>query len=84
MILDLILPLVTGNEVYEKMQSDPRLAKIPVVVSTSDPSRAPSGVPIVKKPIDLDRLLGAIERHCQGDSPDPRRTVMRPDGSTST
>ena len=46
------------------MQLDPRLATVPVIVSTSDPSRAPSGVLIMKKPIDLDRLLGAIRQHC--------------------
>jgi CheY-like chemotaxis protein len=66
MILDLIMPIVTGNQVYEKMQSDPRLAKVPIVVSTSDPSRAPVGALIMKKPINLDRLLGAVQRHCVG------------------
>ena len=37
-----------------------RFAGTPVLVSTSDPSRAPSGVLIMKKPIDLDRLLNAV------------------------
>ncbi|HEX3597672.1 MAG TPA: response regulator [Polyangiaceae bacterium] len=63
-ILDLIMPFMTGNEVFAQMQQDQRLAKVPVIVSTSDPSRAPSGVLIMKKPIDLDRLLGAIRRYC--------------------
>jgi CheY-like chemotaxis protein len=63
-ILDLLMPFVSGNEVYERMQNDPRLSRVPVVVSTSDPSRAPSGVLIMKKPVDLQRLLGAVEQHC--------------------
>jgi CheY-like chemotaxis protein len=63
-VLDLIMPVMTGNEMYARMQADPRLAKIPVIVSTSDPSRAPNGVLIMKKPVDLDRLLGAIKQHC--------------------
>jgi CheY-like chemotaxis protein len=63
-VLDLIMPVLTGNEVFARMQLDPRLASVPVIVSTSDPSRAPSGVLIMKKPIDLDRLLGAIRQHC--------------------
>ncbi len=63
-ILDLLMPNVSGNEVYESMQSDPRLARIPVIVSTSDPSRAPSGVLIMKKPVNLTRLLGAVRQHC--------------------
>jgi CheY-like chemotaxis protein len=63
-ILDLLMPLVSGNEVYDKMQEDPRLSKIPVIISTSDPSRAPTGSTVMKKPINLDRLLGAIRRYC--------------------
>jgi DNA-binding response OmpR family regulator len=63
-ILDLIMPNVSGNEVYARMQSDARLSSVPVVVSTSDPSRAPHGVPIMKKPINVERLLGAVRQHC--------------------
>jgi len=59
-ILDVIMPVMSGTECYAAMQADPRLADIPVVVSTSDPSRAPSGVRIMKKPIDLDRLLAML------------------------
>jgi CheY-like chemotaxis protein len=66
MILDLIMPVVSGNAVYERMQADARLSKIPVVVSTSDPSRAPSGVLIMKKPVNFDRLLDAVRLHCHG------------------
>lgn len=61
-ILDLLMPLMGGVELYERMQADPRLAKIPVIVSTSDPSRAPGGVPIMKKPVDLGRLMDVIRR----------------------
>ena len=67
-ILDLIMPVVTGNQVYERMQNDPRFANVPVLVSTSDPTRAPEGAFVMKKPIDLDRLLGAVRDHCQAVS----------------
>lgn len=63
-ILDLLMPGVSGNEVYAAMQSDPRLARVPVIVSTSDPSRAPSGVLIMRKPINLSGLLGAVRQYC--------------------
>jgi CheY-like chemotaxis protein len=66
-ILDLIMPVVSGNEVYDTMQADRRLSSVPVIVSTSDPSRAPSGVLIMKKPIDPKRLLQAVQQHCSGD-----------------
>jgi CheY-like chemotaxis protein len=63
-ILDLMMPILSGNDVYAHMQSDPRLSAVPVVVSTSDPSRAPSGVLIMRKPIDLNRLLGTVRHYC--------------------
>jgi CheY-like chemotaxis protein len=62
-ILDLLMPVMSGLEVYEAMLNDPRLAKLPVVVSTSDPSRAPSGVLIMKKPVNLDRLLSTVRQY---------------------
>lgn len=63
-VLDLVMPGMTGNDLYAAMQADPVLAKIPVVVSTSDPSRAPSGVLVVPKPVRLDRLLDAVKNLC--------------------
>jgi two-component system, sensor histidine kinase and response regulator len=63
-ILDLILPVLSGTEVYDCMQADPALAEIPVVISTSDPARAPSGVTLMKKPINLPRLLQLVEKFC--------------------
>jgi CheY-like chemotaxis protein len=63
-LLDLIMPVMTGNELYAAMQADPVLAQVPVLISTSDPSRAPSGVPIMKKPIDLGRLLSMVAALC--------------------
>ena len=63
-ILDLLMPNVSGNEVYRRMQGDSRLSSVPVVVSTSDPSRAPSGVLIMKKPVNFKHLLGTVRQHC--------------------
>jgi two-component system, sensor histidine kinase and response regulator len=59
-ILDIIMPVMSGAELYAAMQADPQLAGIPVVVSTSDPSRAPRGPGIVKKPIRLEKLLAMV------------------------
>jgi CheY-like chemotaxis protein len=63
-ILDLIMPVMSGNEVYDAMQADPNLAGIPVIVSTSDPSRSPSGVPIMKKPVNIERLIQLVAKLC--------------------
>ena len=62
-ILDLLMPRMDGNAVYAAMKADPSLIDIPVVISTSDPSRAPSGVLIMRKPVDLDLLLDTVRKH---------------------
>ncbi len=65
-ILDIIMPTMSGTELYAAMKADPALAAIPVLFSTSDPSRAPAGVLIMKKPIHLDRLLATVATMCGG------------------
>ncbi len=60
MILDLLMPGMSGTALYDEMQKSPALAKIPVLVTTSDPSRAPRGVPTLVKPLKLERLLSLV------------------------
>lgn len=64
-ILDIIMPIMSGTEAYQVMRATAGLADIPVVVSTSDPTRAPSGVPIMRKPISIGPLLQAVDRMFQ-------------------
>jgi CheY-like chemotaxis protein len=66
-LLDLIMPGMDGTTVIEQMRSDPRLAPLPVVVlSASSTVRPPAGVPLMRKPIGLDRLLSCIEEQLSG------------------
>jgi CheY-like chemotaxis protein len=65
-ILDLLMPVLDGNEMYERMQADPRLSQLPVIISTSDPRRAPSGVLTMKKPVSLLRLASTVRQFCSG------------------
>ena len=53
----MIMPVMSGTELYSVLRTTPELADIPVLISTSDPSRAPGRVPVMRKPVDLDRLL---------------------------
>lgn len=64
-ILDLLMPVLSGVDAYAQMQADPRLCGVPVIVATSDPSRAPVGTVTFRKPTRLDRLLGAVEQACR-------------------
>jgi CheY-like chemotaxis protein len=68
-ILDIIMPVLSGRDFYQAMRADPRFADIPVLISTSDPSRAPAGVPVMRKPINLGRLVATVDSFFdQGDS----------------
>ena len=62
-LLDLLMPRMDGNALFATLKADPELAGIPIVISTSDPSRAPSGVLIMKKPVDLDILLDTVRKY---------------------
>lgn len=69
-VLDMLMPEMNGEELLEAMRNDPRFMEIPVVIVTSDPSRAPRGLPTLQKPLRLDALLGAVSRYC----PPPKRS----------
>jgi two-component system chemotaxis response regulator CheY len=68
-LLDLTMPGMNGEEFRSKQLGDPRLAPIPVVGFTADPTnqsrlRAMKVDAIVSKPVSLDKLLAVIERYC--------------------
>jgi two-component system, sensor histidine kinase and response regulator len=62
LILDLMMPVMSGNELYALMQKDARLSRVPVLISTSDPTRAPAGAPFVRKPIQMRRLIELVKQ----------------------
>lgn len=63
-LLDLLMPVLDGNEMYARMQEDPRLSGVPVIISTSDPRRAPTGLLTLKKPVSLVRLANEVRKLC--------------------
>ena len=63
-ILDLRMPVMTGHEMLEAMQKEPDLAALRVIISTSAPGGAPAGVPVLPKPIDIDKLFDWVRRTC--------------------
>ena len=58
------MPVMTGHELLEAIRIRPELVDVPVLVSTSAPDRAPAGVPVLAKPIDLFQLWGWMRRNC--------------------
>jgi CheY-like chemotaxis protein len=68
-LLDLMMPVMTGWEFRLAQQGDPRLAPIPVVAlsarhSLAHPSYAITVDAFLHKPIDLDLLLDTIATYC--------------------
>ena len=72
-ILDLLMPVMSGEELLAAMRDQPDLASLPVVISTSVPSRAPKGLPVIPKPIDVKVMWEWIRRTCpcEGGKPAP-------------
>src|SRR4051812_25752317 len=63
-LLDLMMPVMNGWETLYALRSSADLAGIPVVViSALSGARAPDGVPLVSKPIQVQTLLRVIEEY---------------------
>jgi len=60
MLLDLMMPVMSGWELLELLQENADLARIPVVVVSA--MTAPGACEHLAKPIDLDRLLATVGR----------------------
>jgi len=68
-ILDWTLPGMSGEQFYQALTSDPRLADVPVLVLTGNPkgaarARELGAEHVELKPIDPDALIAIIEKHC--------------------
>ena len=68
-LLDLYMPAMNGWTFRDIQTKDPAIADIPVVVMTADAdaARHAAGLGVLAamtKPIDFDRLLDLLERHC--------------------
>ena len=78
-VLDIGMPMLNGNQVYDAMRKNSRLASIPVVVSTAEPRSAPPGVVVIPKPLKLERLLETVAALCRPTGADvPSLPVASP------
>lgn len=61
-ILDLMMPVMDGYEFLKQREQNPSLRQVPVVVvsATIDPRVESERVIVLRKPIDLERLLATI------------------------
>ena len=63
-VLDLTMPVMDGWTLRRHMKEDPRLAAVPVIVVSGVADVGPelNDCAVLKKPVDTDRLLKALER----------------------
>jgi CheY-like chemotaxis protein len=60
-ILDLMMPIMTGWQVLEKIRREPRLSRLPVVVLTGASSDKPAGAStLFRKPFRLEALVEVV------------------------
>jgi CheY-like chemotaxis protein len=63
-LLDVMMPVLDGEQFRRQQLSDPALASIPViVVSAASFASAVDGAYHVRKPFEIQELLGALREH---------------------
>jgi CheY-like chemotaxis protein len=67
-LLDMVMPLMNGEEFIRLIESDPELHMIPVVLVTAFPDKAKTLVAkaLVEKPINLRMLLEVVDKYQDG------------------
>jgi two-component system phosphate regulon sensor histidine kinase PhoR len=70
-LLDLMMPRMSGWDVLEHMRSDHRYTAIPVCVISASVERTTllPGVTVMQKPIGVDKLLAFVREHCAPAQP---------------
>ncbi len=64
-LLDLMMPVMSGWDFMNEVKKDKRLEDIPVVVVSAYSERKAEGVRrVLKKPLDVPKLLAAVAEYC--------------------
>ncbi len=69
-LLDLMMPVMTGDEFRQRQLADPRYRDVPVICMTAahdgrDRANRIQADAYFQKPVDFDRLLGAVREHAR-------------------
>ena len=67
-LLDLMMPVMTGDEFRERQLADPRYRDVPVICMTAahdgrDRAHRIRADAYFQKPVDFEQLLGAVREH---------------------
>lgn len=65
MLLDLMMPVMSGWELLEHLARDGKLDGLHVVVISASPTKVPKGpVVCMRKPVRVEQLLDTVRRYC--------------------
>ena len=67
MVLDLVMPRMNGVQLLRAVADDAQLRGLGLCISSSSVGQAPKGVPLLEKPIDVDRLIEMVQANCDQD-----------------
>ncbi|HVR62288.1 MAG TPA: response regulator [Polyangia bacterium] len=62
LLLDMMLPGISGEEVLGTIRRDARLARLPVVAISAAPVTVTDVAAVVRKPPNVDRLIETVSR----------------------
>ncbi|HEX8791054.1 MAG TPA: response regulator [Polyangiaceae bacterium] len=69
-LLDLVMPGMSGDEMLQRLRATADLAKVPVVVlSARIDWQPPAGVESLRKPVELATVLDAVRVHTSAQHP---------------
>jgi CheY-like chemotaxis protein len=78
-LLDLMMPGMSGWEFVKVMRGDPLLRDNPIVATTAVPEDAPCGVDaVLQKPFDLEKLVSMVARYCSREPIAPQAAAPAP------
>ena len=67
-LLDLMMPIMNGTQFRDEQLRDPHLRDVPVLVISAgnelEQCSKALGTESMRKPVDLEKLLDVIARHC--------------------
>lgn len=70
-ILDLMMPIMSGSELFHELQKDPELLKIPIIIATAKGSKnkdlesIPLHIDRVNKPMEIEDLMNVVDKYCK-------------------
>ncbi len=67
-LLDMMMPIMNGQEFLDRVMKDSYLAPIPVLIvsAIADKTNTKGAIGFVKKPVDIDTVLKIVDEYCNG------------------